>query len=174
MQSVTSIQAEEICNNHRCIDFRSGVGRDERNRLWEARHGFGESFIRCHPGLDVLIIDTAVPLSKFSNMVTYATETAASYKIKTCISAHAGDGNLHLNIAGNMKDKEFLERLNEAYEKIVSYAISLGGTATGEHGVGIGKKKFMVQEHGRGLEVMRGIKNLLDPNGILNPGKILP
>jgi D-lactate dehydrogenase (cytochrome) len=73
-----------------------------------------------------------------------------------------------------MEDQEFSERLNRANEEIVSYAISLGGTATGEHGVGIGKRRFMVQEHGEGVKLMKKIKDLMDPNGILNPGKILP
>lgn len=167
-------QAEEVCRNHQCIDFQTGVGRNERNRLWEARHGFGESLIRGNPGFDVLIIDTACPLSQFSGMVEFATQTAADYGLKACISSHAGDGNLHLNIVGKMQDKEFVKRLNEAYDQIVSYAISKGGTATGEHGVGIGKRKFMKQEHGFGIEIMRGIKKYFDPNGILNPGKIFP
>lgn len=167
-------QAEEICRNHRCTDFKAGIGREERNLLWEARHSFGESFIRGNPGLDVLIIDTACPLSQFSGMVEFATQTAAEFGLKTCISSHAGDGNLHLNIVGNMQDKEFLERLNQAYDLIISYSISKGGTATGEHGVGIGKRKFMKEEHGFGLEVMRDIKKNFDPKGILNPGKIFP
>ena len=167
-------QAEEVCRNHQCIDFQAGVGRNERNRLWQARHGFGESLIRGNPGLDVLIIDTACPLSQFSGMVEFATQTAASYGLKACISSHAGDGNLHLNIVGNMQDKEFVESLDQAYDQIVSYAISKGGTATGEHGVGIGKRKFMKQEHGYGIEIMRGIKKYFDPKGILNPGKIFP
>jgi D-lactate dehydrogenase (cytochrome) len=167
-------QAQEVCRNHGCIGFQVGVGRNERNRLWEARHGFGESFIRGNPGLGVLIIDTACPLSHFSDMVKYATRTAADYGLKACISSHAGDGNLHLNIAGNMQDEEFVERLDRAYDRIVSYAISKGGTATGEHGIGIGKRKFMQQEHGLGVEIMRSIKKCFDPNGILNPGKIFP
>ncbi len=107
-------------------------------------------------------------------MVDEARKILASYHLKAYALGHAGDGNIHLNIVGHMEDQEFAKRLSRANEEIVSYAISLGGTATGEHGVGIGKKRFMIQEHGEGVEVMRRIKNLLDPNGILNPGKILP
>ena len=166
--------AEEICRNHRCMDFKAGIGRNERNRLWEARHHFGESLIRGNPGYDVLIIDTACPLSQFSGMVEFATQTAIDYGLKACISCHAGDGNLHLNVVGKMQDREFVNRLNHAYDKIVFYAIEKGGTATGEHGVGIGKRKFMKQEHGFSLEIMRDIKRCFDPNGILNPGKIFP
>ena len=167
-------QAEESCTSHRTIDFKKGVGREERNRLWEARHSFGESVIRSHPGLDVLVMDTAVPLSQFSGMVEFATRTAATQGLKACVSSHAGDGNLHLNIIGDMQDEAFRDRLNKAYDEVVTYAISVGGTATGEHGVGIGKRKFMIQEHGLGVNIMRGIKQFFDPNGILNPGKVLP
>lgn len=73
-----------------------------------------------------------------------------------------------------MQDTECAKKMNKAQEKIVAYALSVEGTATAEHGVGIGKRKYMIQEHGQGIEVMRRIKKLLDPNGILNPGKILP
>ena len=166
--------AKEICDANGAVGFESGVGREERNRLWEARHEAYESVQRCNPGLDNLILDTAVPLSKYSNMVEYAGKVAASHHLKAYRFGHAGDGNLHLVIVGDFGDEEFVKRLNQGNEEIVSHAISVGGTATGEHGIGIGKKRFMIQEHGDGVEVMRRIKNLLDPNGILNPGKILP
>ena len=166
--------AKEICEDHGTLSFDSGIGREERNRLWEARHEAGESVKRSHPGLDVLHVDTAVPLSEFSSLVERAGQIAASLHLKAYAFGHAGDGNLHLNIIGNMKDQEFVRRLDQAHEEIVSYAISVGGTATGEHGVGIGNRRFMRQEHGPAVEVMRGIKNLLDPRGILNPGKIFP
>jgi D-lactate dehydrogenase (cytochrome) len=166
--------AREVCEGHGATKFESGVGRDERNRLWEARHGTGESLRRCHPGLDVMAVDTAVPLSKYSELVERARKVAAFYQLKAYTFGHAGNGNLHMDIFGAMKDEGVRTRMIRAYEEVVSYAISVGGTATGEHGVGIGKKKFMVQEHGEGVEVMRRLKNRLDPNGILNPGKILP
>ncbi len=164
----------EICDNHGCVGFESGVGRDERNRLWEARHEASEAIERRHPDLDVLYIDTGVPLSKFPDMVEYANETVATFQLISYTWAHAGDGNLHLDIFGNMQDEECAKRMQEAQQKIVAHAISAGGTATAEHGVGIGKRRHMIQEHGQGVEVMRRIKSLFDPNGILNPGKILP
>jgi D-lactate dehydrogenase (cytochrome) len=165
---------ESLCRGRGCIGFQAGVGREERNRLWEARHGFGESLIRATPGLNVLIVDTAVPLSRFADMVEFAVATAAAFELRACISSHAGDGNLHLNIVGPMQDAAFVARLNRAYEKIVAFAIAAGGTATGEHGVGIGKRKFMRLQHGPGVDVMRGIKRFFDPHGILNPCKVLP
>jgi D-lactate dehydrogenase (cytochrome) len=167
-------QAREVCGENGCSAFRQGVGRDERNRLWETRHQFGECFIRTHAGLDVLVMDAAVPLSRFPDLVERAVAVADEHGLESCVSAHAGDGNLHLNVAGDMGDPVFFDHLTRAYDEIVAYAISLGGTATGEHGIGIGKRKFMHLEHGEGVEVMRGIKRQLDPNGILNPGKVLP
>ncbi|MFB0506028.1 MAG: FAD-binding oxidoreductase [Thermodesulfobacteriota bacterium] len=166
--------AKEISEDHDAIGFELGIGREERNRLWEARHEAYESVKRCNPGSDLIIADTAVPLSKYPSMVEYAGKTVASHHLEAYRFGHAGNGNLHLVIAGDLQDEEFTMKVNQAYAEIVSYAISVGGTATGEHGVGIGKKKFMVQEHGEGVKIMRRIKNLLDPNGILNPGKILP
>ncbi|MBW2122166.1 MAG: hypothetical protein JRH07_10015, partial [Deltaproteobacteria bacterium] len=80
----------------------------------------------------------------------------------------------HLDIFGRMDDPECAGKMTEAQEKIVVYAISVGGTATAEHGVGIGKRKYMVQEHGEAVKVMKRIKDLFDPRGILNPGKIFP
>ena len=167
-------QARDICRANQCLDFQMGLGRKERNRLWEIRHGFGECFIRGNPGMDVVIMDTAAPLSKFSGMVEFATETARKHGLKACVSSHAGDGNLHLNVVGRMQDEDFIRRLNQAYEKIIDYAISAGGTSTGEHGIGMGKKQFMVREHGDSLELMKGIKDYFDPRGILNPGKMFP
>jgi D-lactate dehydrogenase (cytochrome) len=167
-------RVEDICEVNQSIGFESGVGRDERNRLWEARHQAYELIKRNNPGLSLLIIDTAVPISRYSQMVHFAREAIKKYEIKGYVFGHAGDGNLHLIIAGNLDDPDFIKRRDKANEEIVSHSISLGGTATGEHGVGIGKRKFMAQEHGESLQVMKKIKQLFDPNGILNPGKIFP
>jgi D-lactate dehydrogenase (cytochrome) len=167
-------RAKEACEAHACESFRQGVGREERNRLWEIRHQLGECAIRTHPGLDIVVVDTAVPLSRFPDLLEKAVSIADGYGLENWASGHAGDGNLHLGIAGNMKDPDFLRKLNLACGEIVGYAISVGGTATGEHGIGIGKRKFMKLEHGDSVDVMRGIKRIFDPNGILNPGKKLP
>ena len=167
-------RAREICEANQATGFQPGVGREERNRLWEARHQAYELIKRHHPGLSLMIIDTAVPISHYSPMVRFAKETIERHGIRAYLFGHAGDGNLHLVVAGNFEDPDFLKRLDQTNEEMVLFALSVGGTATGEHGVGIGKRKFMAREHGESLRVMRGIKELLDPNGILNPGKILP
>lgn len=165
-------QAREVCEANRSNVFESGVGREERNRLWEARHQAFELIKRNNPGLSFLTVDTAVPIHQYPPMVQFARETIQKYGLKGYAFGHAGDGNLHLVIAGDFHDSNFVKVRDRANEEIVSHAISLGGTATGEHGVGIGKRKFMIQEHGDSLQVMKKIKQLFDPNGILNPGKI--
>ena len=85
---------------------------------------------------------------------------------------HAGSGNLHMEILGIPEEKKQWQIVEEAGEEIVGFALECGGTATGEHGVGIGKRKFMKREHGESYNLMKQIKGLLDPNGIMNPGKI--
>ena len=88
--------------------------------------------------------------------------------------SHAGDGNVHLVIPGKKRDPKEWAQIDRVVKRLVTKALNLGGTATGEHGVGIGKKKYMATEHGQSLEWMKQIKALFDPNGILNPGKIFP
>ncbi len=165
--------AENICVENGSTEFQSGVGREARNRLWENRHKAYEYIKRHNPGMDFMILDTAVPLSRYTDMVAFAVDTLHKYGIKGYAFGHAGDGNLHLVVVGNFSDTEFCKKRDEANFEIVSHAITMGGTATGEHGVGIGKKKFMPMEHGESLKVMQQIKAMLDPNGILNPGKMV-
>ena len=87
---------------------------------------------------------------------------------------HAGDGNIHFLPVVDTDDPAAMGRVQELTDAVVSAALEIGGTATGEHGVGIGKRKFMRQEHGDAVDVMRGIKDAIDPQGIMNPGKTLP
>ena len=167
-------KTKEICSGNQAVRFEPGVGRDERNRLWEARHKTYEFIKRHNPGLSFLVVDAAVPIAHYASIVEFARRVVQKYGIRGYFLGHAGDGNLHLVVAGNFDDAGYAERVDRANEEIVCQAVSLGGTATGEHGVGIGKRKFMLQEHGSSLRVMRRLKALFDPNGILNPGKIFP
>ena len=163
---------EEICGENRCLRFDSGIGREERNRLWEARYGVRESIKINNPGFHPLVIDTAVPISKYSDMVAWGQKIIEKKGLKGYAFGHAGSGNLHMEILGIPEEKAQWQRVREAEEEIVYFALECGGTATGEHGIGIGKKKFMKKEHGESLLLMKQIKTLLDPHGIMNPGKI--
>ena len=163
---------KEICAENHSLRFDSGIGREERNRLWEARYEVRESIRVNNPGLYPLVIDTAVPISKYSDMVQWGQKILEKRNLKGYAFGHAGSGNLHMEILGIPEEKAQWQNVREAEEEIVSFALQCGGTATGEHGVGIGKSKFMKREHGESLKLMRQIKELLDPNGIMNPGKI--
>ena len=163
---------KEICGEHRFLQFDSGIGREERNRLWEARYGVRESIKVNNPGFHPLVIDTAVPISKYSDMVEWGQKIIEKKGLKGYAFGHAGSGNLHMEILGIPEEKAQWQEVREAEEEIVDFALGCGGTATGEHGIGIGKRKFMKKEHGESLLLMKQIKNLLDPNGIMNPGKI--
>ncbi len=163
---------KEICGENRSFRFDAGIGREERNRLWEARYGVRESIKVHSPGFYPLVIDTAVPISKYSDMVEWGQRIVEKKGLKGYAFGHAGSGNLHMEILGIPEEKAQWQKVREAEEEIVHFALECGGTATGEHGIGIGKKKFMKKEHGESLTLMKRIKKLLDPNGIMNPGKI--
>jgi D-lactate dehydrogenase (cytochrome) len=163
-----------VCLPLACRDFRPGLGRDERDRLLKARYELGEMIIRSHPGRSHIAIDVAVPVSAYPEIISLARKESREVDIPGYVLSHAGDGNLHLVLMGKKGDKKEWEIIEQVNARVVTRAIELGGTATGEHGVGIGKRKFMEAEHGRSLAWMRQIKHLFDPKGILNPGKIFP
>ncbi len=162
---------KELCQENRCQSFAAGVGRDERDRLWEARYSVHESIKSAYPGQRGYVVDVAVPISAYPDIVRFANEAIISRKRIGPVFGHAGEGNLHSEILYEPNDPTQQALAKEANHAIVHRALDLGGTATGEHGVGIGKREFMPKEHGASLELMRQIKKLFDPNGIMNPGK---
>ncbi|RIK34519.1 MAG: 2-hydroxy-acid oxidase [Chloroflexi bacterium] len=165
--------AQELCRDNACLSFEKGVGRAERDRLWKMRHSTYEVMVRNYPGIAFLICDVAAPVSKYPELVAAcAREINALGLAGASMVGHAGDGNLHPLVPYLPDDAASHARARNALGNMVRVALSLGGTATGEHGVGLGKIPFMAQEHGASLEVMRAVKNLFDPNGILNPGKM--
>jgi len=165
---------QEICKEEGCEEFRPGLGWAERDRLFKARHELAEMIIRKHPGCLMMVIDVAVPITSYPEMIAFARKESEKTGIPRYIFSHAGDGNLHLVFMGKKGEESEWEIIDHVNQRIVSKALAMGGTATGEHGVGIGKRKFMEAEHGGSLKWMKGIKSLFDPNGILNPGKIFP
>ena len=165
---------KEICADHGSVYFHSGIGREERNRLWEARYDVHEAIKVSHPGLSPLVIDTAVPISRYPDLVEWSEKVMAKREVTGFAFGHAGSGNLHMEILGQPEKEAEWCHVLEAGEEIVGFALECKGTATGEHGIGIGKRKFMEKEHGSSVKVMKQIKDLLDPKGIMNPGKIFP
>jgi D-lactate dehydrogenase (cytochrome) len=163
---------KDICRENGSLQFDSGIGREERNRLWEARYDVHEAIKVKTPGLFPLVIDTAVPISKYPDMVERSQKVLEERGLNGYVFGHAGSGNLHMEIMGIPEEGTQWQKVQEAGEEIVGFALNCKGTATGEHGIGIGKRKFMKREHGDSLKIMKQIKELLDSNGIMNPGKI--
>ena len=166
--------ARDLCTGWECSTFRSGLGRDERDRIFEARYELGEMIIRRHPGCAKLTIDVAVPITAYPEIIASTRRELVGTGLSGYAFGHAGDGNIHFVLIGPEGEDNAMTLIHQVSGRMVSKAISLGGTATGEHGVGIGKREFMLQEHGKSLDWMKKVKDLFDPNGILNPGKIFP
>jgi D-lactate dehydrogenase (cytochrome) len=163
---------EEICQANGTLSLDKGIGPEERARLWEIRHHTYESIKRYHSGLSPLIMDVAVPLSRYSDMVEFSKNEVQD--LKAYLFGHAGDGNIHVHVMDDPQDKKRWARVEEATSSIVMKALEFEGTCTGEHGVGIGKSRFMQQEHGASLVLMQRLKTLLDPENLFNPGKFFP
>jgi len=164
--------AREICEEAGAVDFRFGVQEKERKELWRARHEAWETIHRAHPGRETLIVDAAVPISSYPEMVIFSQQLVDEHQVVGYVFGHAGDGNLHVVMVGDPENKTEWEKLESINHAVVQRAVEIGGTCTGEHGIGIGKRKFMALEHGAGCDLMKDIKNLIDPKGLMNPGKI--
>lgn len=170
--SATAEMVREMCEGCGATGFRFGVAEGERRELWRARHEAWETIHRAHPGKETLIVDAAVPISKYPEMIIFSQQLIERRQAVGYVFGHAGDGNLHVVLVGDPSATAAWSLIEEINDRIVQRAVELDGTCTGEHGVGIGKRKFMALEHGRSYELMRRIKDLLDPKGLMNPGKI--
>jgi D-lactate dehydrogenase (cytochrome) len=163
-----------ICDECGAERFEAGVGREERDRLWAGRHHLGEILFRAHPGYIYLITDVAVPISRYPELAGYTNGLIETMQLKGALFGHAGDGNLHTVVFCPADEPDSRAGLQQFNDLVVQKALRLDGTSTGEHGVGIGKQKYLVHEYGEAaVEVMQQLKNTLDPNNILNPGKIV-
>jgi D-lactate dehydrogenase (cytochrome) len=150
------------------------VDRKKRDELIKARYDLADMIRGGHSDRFGMSIDVAVPISGYPEIIALARELSKNKGIPGYVFGHAGDGNLHLILMGKIGDPKEAAVADQINRKMVEKALSLGGTATGEHGVGLGKKVFMEAEHGVSLEWMKKIKHLFDPNHILNPDKIFP
>lgn len=154
------------------IDVRSASDEDGRRALWKARHEALWAVKSAWPGREVLVTDVAVPLSKLAQAVAETAEDVRQSGLVAPIVGHVGDGNFHAIIAFDPDDAQEASRVNNFLDRLVARALSFDGTATGEHGIGQGKRRFLRAEHGASVDVMRAIKTALDPLGIFNPGKL--
>ena len=152
--------------------FQWATRQEDRTALWKARHDALWAAMTLAPGKAPLSTDVCVPISNLAEAVTRARGHIDKAGITGTIVGHVGDGNFHCILFADQADSDEWSRLWEVDKAIVADALALGGTCTGEHGIGIGKREFLRTEHGAGVDVMAKIKQALDPKGLLNPGKI--
>ncbi|MFA9518174.1 FAD-binding oxidoreductase [Halopenitus sp. H-Gu1] len=163
-----------ICEDNGALGWESAAG-DDREDIWRARRETYDAVRNYQEDLAPAIVgDVVVPISRYPDIVEALGEASADLDIFCPAVGHAGDGNLHYTPLVDADDEDAVDRALELNDRIVKRAIDVGGTATGEHGVGIGKRKFMEREHGAAVDLMREIKATMDPNGIMNPGKVIP
>jgi D-lactate dehydrogenase (cytochrome) len=148
---------------------------EERTRLWQARHDGYWAALALRPGARPLATDVCVPISRLAECVTESQRDAREAKLVAPVVGHVGDGNFHVSLLVDMDDADEIKRVKSFMERLTERALRMGGTCTGEHGVGQGKMKYLLAEHGApAMAAMKAVKQALDPQDIMNPGKMLP
>lgn len=172
--SVVQEDAERVmmlCRKHRARDVRVAATVDEANKLRTARRAAFSALARVRP--TTILEDATVPRSEVAPMLERINHIASKYNLTFGNFGHAGDGNLHPTCLTDERDKDEIHRAEKAFEEIYSEAVKMGGTITGEHGIGLAKKRFLDQVfNSAAIDMMRQLKLALDPNAVLNPGKI--
>jgi D-lactate dehydrogenase (cytochrome) len=164
---------QALAGEHGGAGFSWTTSPEERKKLWQARHDAAYANKALRPGAEVWATDVCVPISRLAECITETQKDIAASFIPAPIVGHVGDGNFHLTLVlkpGDPKEVAEVERLND---RLVKRALAMDGTCTGEHGIGYGKMDFLIAEHGEAVSVMRAIKQALDPDNLLNPGKII-
>lgn len=164
---------QALASEHGGAGFSWTTSPEERKKLWQARHDAAYANKALRPGAEVWATDVCVPISRLAECITETQKDIAASFIPAPIVGHVGDGNFHLTLVlkpGDPKEVAEVERLND---RLVKRALAMDGTCTGEHGIGYGKMDFLIAEHGEAVSVMRAIKQALDPDNLLNPGKII-
>lgn len=165
----------ELAMENEGSNFEWTTKAEDRNRLWSARHNFAYSVGQQHPGKKLLATDACVPISRLADCIDETEKDAADSPLFFCIVGHVGDGNFHGTMVLDPDDPEDVAEAQRLTDRLAIRTLDMGGTVSGEHGVGFGKKKFMAREHGEDAWALMGdIKKAFDPSGIMNPGKMLP
>lgn len=162
----------EITSSHGGGAFNWATKTEDRTKLWEARHNALYAALALAPGKQGLITDVCVPISQLAEAVKGTKADLAASATVAPMVGHVGDGNFHLIMLVDPDNAEEVAEAQAIHDRMVMRVLALDGTCTGEHGIGEGKMKFLEAEHGAGVAVMRAIKQALDPQNILNPGKI--
>ena len=169
-QTVQGI-ADDLGGTH----FEWAARPEDRSRLWQARHDAYFACLQLKPGCRCFPTDVCVPISRLAECIAATNEDIAQVSIPIALFGHVGDGNFHLVVLVDTANEKEMSEAAWISQRVVERAIAMEGTCTGEHGIGLGKRKYLVAEHGAvAVDVMRAVKQALDPNNILNPGKVLP
>lgn len=163
---------QSIAAEHGGGEFKWATKPEERSHLWTARHDVTYANKALRPGCEIWATDVCVPISRLAECILETKKDLKESFLIAPLVGHVGDGNFHLGFLINREDPKELAEAERLNERLVMRALSMDGTCTGEHGIGLGKMKFLVAEHGEAVSVMREVKKALDPLGIMNPGKI--
>lgn len=162
-----------IAESYGSGSFQWTVHAEERNKLWQARHDAAYAAKMMRPNAQIWATDVCVPISRLAECIMETKLDIEESNLLAPIVGHVGDGNFHLVLVVDHNDPEEEDRAQSLHERMVMRALEMEGTCTGEHGIGYGKMDFLVAEHGEAISVMRNIKQALDPDNIMNPGKIV-
>jgi D-lactate dehydrogenase (cytochrome) len=163
--------ADDLGGKH----FEWAARPEDRSRLWQARHDAYFACLQLKPGCRCFPTDVCVPISRLAECIAATNEDIAQVSIPIALFGHVGDGNFHLVVLVDTGNEQDMKEAAWISQRVVERAIAMEGTCTGEHGIGLGKRKYLRLEHGEvAVDVMRSIKEALDPKNILNPGKVLP
>ena len=172
-EQAETVQA--IADEHRGMGFEWSATPEERSRLWAARHNAYFACLALRPSARVISTDVCVPISRLADCIAETEIEVQGSRLPIILLGHVGDGNFHLGINIDPASHAEIEEAEALNERLVARAIAMGGTSTGEHGIGMGKQAFLAAEHGEGaVATMRAVKRALDPKELMNPGKIFP
>ena len=163
---------EDLSNNNKGSKFKWASDLEERNKLWQARWDVYYSVKALVDNGRVYSTDVCVPISKITECVNFAEQEVNKVGLRAPMVGHLGDGNFHVLFPYNPNDKEAYKKIREFSNKLIDKTLELKGTITGEHGVGLHKKSYLLKEHPDNIPLMKTIKRSVDPNNIMNPGKI--
>ncbi len=174
-QSAVAEQAESvggIATEHGGSNFQWARDEQDRNALWRARHDAAYACKALRPGCEMWPTDVCVPISRLAECINQTRKDIDQSGLVAPIVGHVGDGNFHVVIVLDPNDPEEIQHANEFNERLIERALGMGGTCTGEHGIGLGKREHLLSEHGDAVDIMARIKQSLDPKNLMNPGKI--
>jgi D-lactate dehydrogenase (cytochrome) len=165
-------QFEEIAREHGGTDFNFASKAEDRSKLWQARHDAAYASLALRPGAKAVATDACVPISRLAECIMETKADLDRERLVGTMLGHVGDGNFHVALLADANNADEMKRAKGFIERLALRAIAVDGTCTGEHGVGQGKINYLEAEHGAALAAMRAIKQAIDPDNIMNPGKI--